>query len=308
MPVLAAVLGLSDFRWLWLGQICSQLADKFYIVLMVFLGVVMTLIAYIYLRNQLRPITRLAHAAEEFGKGHVVPYAPAGAIEVRSAGRAFLDMRARIERQAAARQIMLSGISHDLRTPLTRLRLGLGLMDDEEAAPLIRDVDEMNALLDAFLEYARGDALDETAPTDLPRLLELIVEDAGRSGQAVRLRPMDVPDAPVSLRPMAIRRAVENLLGNALRYGTRAEIGLTVSDRTIRVSVEDDGPGIPPDRREEALRPFVRLDPARNQDRGSGVGLGLAIVSDIARAHGGQLRLGESAALGGLMAELVLPR
>ena len=181
-------------------------------------------------------------------------------------------------------------------------------MDDEEAAPLIRDVDEMNALLDAFLEYARGDALDETAPTDLPRLLELIVEDAGRSGQAVRLRPMDVPDAPVSLRPMAIRRAVENLLGNALRYGTRAEIGLTVSDRTIRVSVEDDGPGIPPDRREEALRPFVRLDPARNQDRGSGVGLGLAIVSDIARAHGGQLRLGESAALGGLMAELVLPR
>lgn len=279
------------------------------IVLMVFLGVVMTLIAYIYLRNQLRPITRLADAAEAFGKGQVVDYTPRGAVEVRAAGQAFLDMRARIERQAAARQLMLSGVSHDLRTPLTRLRLGLGLMDEAEAAPLIRDVDDMSTLLDAFLDYARGDVIDEVAPTDLATLLERVVADAGRAGQEVRLKPMPAAlSDPVPIRPMAMRRAVENLLGNALRYGTRAEIDVAVDARTLSIIVEDDGPGIPADQRETALRPFVRLDPARNQDRGSGVGLGLSIVSDIARAHGGQLRLGDSAGLGGLRAEIVLPR
>ncbi len=276
------------------------------IVLMVVLGVLMTLIAFIYLRNQLRPIARLARAADAFGKGQVVAYSPSGATEVRSAGRAFLDMRNRIERQAAARQLMLSGISHDLRTPLTRLRLGLGLMDDAEAAPLIRDVDDMTSLLDAFLDYARGDALDEVEPTDVGALLARVVEDAARAGQEVRLLPVP-PLAPIPLRPMAIRRAVENLIGNALRYGRRAQVSLAAGERSLRFVVEDDGPGIPADRRDDAMRPFTRLDPARNQDRGSGVGLGLAIVSDIARAHGGQLKLGVSATLGGLQAEIVLP-
>ncbi len=279
------------------------------IVLMVFLGALMTGVAYIYLRNQLRPITRLAHAAEEFGKGRTVPYSPGGATQVRSAGRAFLEMRGRIERQVAARQMMLSGVSHDLRTPLTRLRLGLGLLDDPEAEAMKRDVDDMGHLLDAFLDYARGDALDEAAPTDLGALLTRVVEDAGRGGQVVTLQPLpDGADRPMSLRPMAIRRAVENLLSNALRYGSRAEVTLTFGERTLRIAVADDGPGIAPEQRDDALRPFVRLDPARNQDRGSGVGLGLAIVSDIARAHGGQLKLRESTDLGGLLAELVLPR
>ena len=279
------------------------------LVLMVVLGLLMTLIAFSFLRNQLRPIKRLAKAADAFGKGRNVPYQLAGATEVRAAGAAFLDMRARIERQTQSRTMMLSGVSHDLRTPLTRLRLGLSLITEGEAAPLLRDVDDMQHLLDAFLDFARGDAEDVLEPVDPLALLQDIVADAVRSGQAARLVECPPPPGPViPLRPMAIRRAVDNLIGNALRYGTRADVSLTISDRMLRITVEDDGPGIPADRREEAVRPFTRLDPARNQNLGSGVGLGLAIVADIARAHGGVLRLGDSARLGGLKADIVLAR
>lgn len=279
------------------------------LVLMLVLGILMTLIAFSFLRNQLRPIKRMADAAAAYGKGRIVPYHPAGANEVRAAGAAFLEMRGRIERQTQSRTLMLSGVSHDLRTPLTRLRLGLSLIDDAEAAPLLRDVDDMQHLLDAFLDFARGDAEDALEPTDPLALVTQVVADAVRVGQAaVVVEAPDAAPAPVPLRPMAIRRAVENLIGNALRYGSRAEVSLTISDRMIRISVEDDGPGIPADRRDEAMRPFTRLDPSRNQDLGSGVGLGLAIVADIARGHGGVLRLGESARLGGLRADLVLAR
>ena len=279
------------------------------LVLMLVLGILMSLIAYSFLRNQLRPIKRLANAADAFGKGRNVPYQLAGATEVRAAGAAFLDMRARIERQTQSRTMMLSGVSHDLRTPLTRLRLALSLIDEAEAAPLLRDVADMQHLLDAFLDFARGDAEDALEPVDPLALVEQIVADAVRTGQAATLIECPPPPGPsIPLRPMAIRRALENLIGNALRYGTRADVSLTISDRMLRISVEDDGPGIPADRRDEAMRPFTRLDPARNQNLGSGVGLGLAIVADIARAHGGVLRLGESGRLGGLKADLVLAR
>jgi two-component system, OmpR family, osmolarity sensor histidine kinase EnvZ len=278
------------------------------IVITLVLGALMTLIAYVFLRNQLRPIKRLAAAAEAYGRGRTTAYSPGGATEVRAAGTAFLDMRARIERQAQARTHLLTGVSHDLRTPLTRLRLGLSMIDEAEAAPLIRDVDEMQAMVTSFLDFAREDQAEETAPTDVPALLARIVADAGRAGQAVGLQPVEGVPAPVPLRPGAIRRAVENLIGNALRHGTRAEVSATFMDRSLRLTVEDDGPGIPPDQRDEALRPFVRLDPARNQDRGEGVGLGLSIVADIARAHGGVLRLDKSERLGGLRADLVIAR
>lgn len=278
------------------------------LVLMVVLGGLITGIAYAFLRNQLKPITRLAAASAEYGKGRIVPYNPGGATEVRAAGTAFLEMRGRIERQAQARTLMLSGVSHDLRTPLTRLRLGLSLMDDAEAAPLIRDVDEMGQMVDSFLDFARADLASPTEPTDALALVRQVVEDGVRAGQAVSLTGVEGMAAGVGLRPQAIRRAVENLIGNALCHGSRAEVSLSFGDRTLRISVEDDGPGIPPDQREDALRPFVRLDAARNQDRGAGVGLGLAIVADVARAHGGVLRLGRSERLGGLRADLVLAR
>ncbi|MCE0504716.1 MULTISPECIES: ATP-binding protein [unclassified Roseivivax] len=278
------------------------------LVNMVVFGVLMTAIAYLYLRNQLRPITRLADAAQAFGRGRHLPYSPAGANEVRIAGHAFLDMRARIERQIEQRTMMLSGVSHDLRTPLTRMKLGLSLLDDEDRAPLEEDVQEMERLIDAFLEFARGDAEAGPAePTDPVALVTRIVEDAQRAGTAVSLGPLE-GQGEVPLRPVALRRALENLIGNAVRYGTRCEVSLRLSRNALRLRVEDDGPGIAPEDREDALRPFVRLDPARNQNRGSGVGLGLAIAADIARAHGGVLRLGRSDRLGGLSADIVIAR
>ncbi len=279
-----------------------------FLVLMLFVGALMTLVAFLYLRNQLRPIKRLARAAEAFGKGRVLDYSPAGAVEVRAAGNAFLDMRARIERQIEQRTMMLSGVSHDLRTPLTRLKLGLSMLgDDDEIRDMKRDVADMERLVDEFLAFSRGDALDDAQPADLGALLREIVDKAARTGRDIALGEVDLP-GPVTLRPMAIRRAVENLVENALRYGKRARVSVHSGDRSVTISVEDDGPGIPREQREKALQPFVRLDLARNQNRGSGVGLGLSITHDIARRHGGTLRLGESAELGGLRADIVLPR
>ncbi|WP_305972514.1 MULTISPECIES: ATP-binding protein [unclassified Mameliella] len=273
---------------------------------MAFFGALMTLIAFLYMRNQLRPITRLAAAAEAFGKGRHMRYSPAGATEVRAAGHAFLEMRDRIERHIEQRTMMLSGVSHDLRTPMTRLRLGLSLLDDEDREPLERDVEEMQQLIDAFLDFARGDAETDTSEqTDPFALIQRIVEDAQRGGQKVELGEMQ-GEGTAMLRPRALRRAVENLMANARRYASACRVSVQLTDGSLRIRVEDDGPGIPADRREDALRPFVRLDPARNQDRGSGVGLGLAIAADIARAHGGVLRLGESKSLGGLRADIVI--
>ncbi len=276
-------------------------------VIMAFTGVLMVLIAYIYLRNQLRPITKLAAAAEAFGRGRHVPYSPSGALEVRAAGGAFIDMRARIERHIEQRTLMLSGVSHDLRTPLTRLKLGLAMMDEDDAAPLLDDLDEMERMLDEFLSFAKGASEGEAEETDPLALVTRIVEDAERAGRRVDLVSVE-GSGRISLRPLAIRRAVENLIDNAVRYGTRAEVSVALTGKSLRIRVEDDGPGIPADQRAEAVRAFTRLDPARNQNRGSGVGLGLAITADIARAHGGVLRLDESARLGGLQADIVIGR
>ncbi len=278
------------------------------LVHMVVFGVLMTLIAFIYLRNQLRPITRLAGAAEAFGRGQHVPYSPSGAIEVRSAGHAFLDMRARIERQIEQRTMMLSGVSHDMRTPLTRLKLGLSMLDDADRAALEQDVDDLQGLLDAFLDFAKGEAGAGVAePTDPIALVAEVVDKVKGAGGDVVLAEA-TGQGTVPLRPVSICRAVENLIGNALRYGDRCTVSVSLSDKALRIRVEDDGPGIAPDDRARAIRPFVRLDPARNQDKGSGVGLGLAITADIARSHGGVLRLSDSETLGGLCADIVIGR
>jgi len=279
------------------------------LVLMLLTGLLMTAIAYVFLRNQLRPIRRLAAAAEAFGKGRVMAYRPVGALEVRAAGNAFLDMRSRIERQMEQRTLLLSGVSHDLRTPLTRLKLGLSMLSDEaEARDIRRDVEEMEELLNSFLSFVRDDALEEEAQLiDPVPLARSIVEDARRGGQNVLLGAVE-GSGQARLRETAVRRALANLIGNAVRYGTKAELSLAILDRSVRFTVEDDGPGIAKDRRDEAMQPFTRLDSARDPNRGGGVGLGLAITADIARSHGGSLRLGDSQKLGGLRADLVLAR
>lgn len=281
------------------------------LVLMVFTSMLMTLIAYLFLRNQLRPIKRLVKASEAFGKGEIVPYSPSGAIEVRAAGASFLAMRARIERHIEQRTMMLSGVSHDLRTPITRLRLGLSMLEDcPEKEDLLRDVEDMERLIEGFLDFARGNAEDDPDETDPVALVRGVVEKARRAGGDVILAEVagEAGGATARLRVNAVERALQNLIDNALRYGNRAEVRIMVGERSIRITIEDDGPGIPPDMRERAIRPFTRLEPARNQDRGTGVGLGLAIAADIARAHGGSLRLTESERLGGLRVDLVFAR
>ncbi|MFT4151090.1 MAG: ATP-binding protein [Paracoccaceae bacterium] len=278
------------------------------LVLMLSTSLLMTFIAFFFLRAQLRPITRLAQAAEAFGKGQAMRYRPRGATEVRAAGAAFLEMRARIERQIEQRTLMLSGVSHDLRTPLTRLRLGLAMLpEDEEVEALLGDVAQMERLVDEFLSFARGDAMEEPVETDPEALVRHAVENAARAGMAVALGRVE-GQGMARLRPQAVTRALENLIGNAVRYGDRAVVSLAVTEKAVRISVEDDGPGIPKARREDAMAPFTRLDSARDPNKGGGVGLGLSIAADIARSHGGSLRLGESATLGGLRADLVLAR
>lgn len=287
------------------------------LVLMTFTSLLMSGIAVIFLRNQLRPIRRLANAAEEYGKGRILPYRPSGAVEVRSAGTAFLDMRNRLERHNEQRKMMMSGISHDLRTPLTRLRLGLSMIspdmppDAEEITAMEADIAEMNRMIDVFLDYARDAAQDSPAEaTSLAEFLNQIIMDAQRAGGAVSLRAIEGDAAGrATFRPDMLRRALENLIGNAVRYGKRIEIDAALGPRSLRIGVEDDGPGIPEDSLDAAMRPFTRLDPSRSRNKGQGgTGLGLAIAADVARAHGGQLRLGRGPTLGGLRAEIVIPR
>ncbi|MEM9782255.1 MAG: ATP-binding protein [Pseudomonadota bacterium] len=270
----------------------------------------LVIIAVLFLRNQVRPIRELAAAAQAFGRGVRVPFRPSGAEEVRRAGHSFLDMRARIERQIQTRTDMLSGVSHDLRTPLTRMKLAVAMMPDEpESTDLAHDLTEMERMLDSFLAFARGEAGELSVPVDAAALSAEIAAEAERLGTAIGYEAVVEPAAEGAtvMRRLSVKRAVTNLVDNALAYGRRATLTLRQTRRTVEFVVEDDGPGIPAAQREDMLRPFTRMDEARGQDRG-GVGLGLSIALDIARGHGGALVLDDSPTLGGLRATLRLPR
>jgi two-component system osmolarity sensor histidine kinase EnvZ len=268
-------------------------------------------VAVLFLRNQIRPIRELAQAADAFGKGRSVDFQPHGAEEVRRAGAAFLSMRSRIERQIESRTRMLSGVSHDLRTPLTRMKLAVAMMEDSpEAEELSHDLREMERMVDAFLAFARGEAGETAAPADPVALAEEVCGEARRLGAEAHVNAaVETPEAPTApMRKGAVKRALQNLVENARAHGRRIEIGVRLRRGAVEFLVDDDGPGIPEHQREAALKPFVRLDGARNQDRGGGVGLGLSIAAEVARAHGGGLTLEDSPALGGLRARLRLPR
>ncbi len=259
------------------------------------------LIVVLFLRNQVRSIRHLARAAEAFGRGETLYYEPRGADEIRMAGRNFIAMRSRINRQRQQRNLMLSGISHDLRTPLTRFRLGIEMLDDEATKKeLLHDVQDMEALITSFLEYASNTATEALEPIELGEFLSDVLQDYPN------VTCHDIPKAIVTIRPFLLRRALQNLIGNAERYGDKIELSVNKSAKHIRIMVDDNGPGIAPKDRDNALLAFKRLDQARNQDQGAHAGLGLAITADAVRQQGGELRL-EDSPLGGLRAIIQLP-
>jgi two-component system osmolarity sensor histidine kinase EnvZ len=261
-------------------------------------------IAILFLRNQIRPILRLAEVAEGFGKGRDIEFRPRGAREVRQAGHAFMEMKRRIERAIEQRTTMLNGVSHDLRTILTRFKLSLAIVEQTpDVEALKKDIDEMSRMLEGYLAFARGDAGEQAVTTDLRTLLAELQSDAERQGDTTSVEI--VGDPMVTVRPDAFRRMLFNLVSNASRHGTRIAISANHETRWLLINVDDDGPGIPPQAREDVFKPFVRLDEARNQDEG-GSGLGLAIARDVARSHGGDIVLGDSP-LGGLRATVRLP-
>jgi two-component system, OmpR family, osmolarity sensor histidine kinase EnvZ len=266
--------------------------------------IVLLTVAIVFLRNQIRPILRLAQAAEDFGKGRDVDFNPHGAREVRQAGRAFIEMKRRVERASEQRTAMLNGVSHDLRTILTRFKLSVALLESSLDSDLLqKDVDEMGRMLEGYLAFARGDTAEASTETDLGVMLEDLRADAQRHGAAVTLEASG--KLVVRVRPVAIRRCVGNLVANAQRHADNVRILVKREHRFVSIIVDDDGVGIPVAHREDVFRPFYRLDEARNQDE-SGAGLGLAIARDIARSHGGDIILSDSP-LGGLRAAIRIP-
>lgn len=262
-------------------------------------------VALIFMRNQVRPIRRLAAAADALGKGRDVPtFKLQGATEVRQAATAFNLMRDRLMRQIGQRTEMLAGVSHDLRTPLTRMKLQLAMLKDgPDVAELKADVAEMETMIEHYLAFARGEGPEEPKPTDLADLLAEAVSGAQRAGGTVELETEGELTLP--LRAAAIKRCLANLIGNAMRYGTTVAVKAARKGDVVEVTVDDDGPGIPADRREEVFRPFRRLEESRNAETG-GVGLGLTIARDVVHAHGGAILL-EDSPLGGLRARIKLP-
>jgi len=276
------------------------------LVWMVGTSLVLMMIAIPFLRNQVKPISQLAEAAESFGKGRPLPasFRPRGAEEVKRAGHAFIQMRERIERQIEQRTAMLTGVSHDLRTILTRFKLQLALSGSKpDVAALNQDVEDMQTMLEGYLSFARGDALEDPGRFDLADYFAKIGEEARLRKRKLTTSLTGSPDLQV--RPNAFNRLLSNLIGNAFRYGKTIDVKATHTRGTLRVVIDDDGPGVPADKREEVFKPFVRLDMARNLDA-SGTGLGLSIARDIARGHGGDIWL-EDSPLGGLRVVLRVP-
>jgi len=276
-----------------------------FISAMVATSVVLLAVAIVFLRNQIRPILRLTAAVDNFGKGRTVAdFAPRGAREVRQATIAFHDMRERVERQIEQRTTMLAGVSHDLRTVLTRLRLQLALIEESaDVAALKNDVDDMDRMLEGYLAFARGDIGEEAAPTDVAALLDGLAEEARVSGHDAIVSFSGDPS--VRLRPQSFKRCIANLVGNAGRHADHVVILGTHADGQLTVIVDDDGPGVPFEEQEAVFKPFYRLDNARNLNE-TGTGLGLPIARDIAHSHGGDIALSESP-LGGLRVTVTIP-
>lgn len=268
-------------------------------------SLVLLAIAIVFMRKQIKPIIELAHAARSFGLGHDVShFTPRGATEVRQAAQAFLNMKERIERHVEQRTAMLAGVSHDLRTILTRFKLELAFLGDNAKVRALKgDVEEMQTMLEAYMNFARGAGGEKAERSDIAQMIAGAVKSGSRPRSQVKV---DVPpDLVAKVKPNAFRRLILNLVANAARFGQEVVVKVKIKDSRLVVTVDDNGPGIPANMREDVFRPFFRLDEARNQDE-PGTGLGLSIARDIARAHGGDIRL-EDSPLGGLRAVVKIP-
>lgn len=276
-----------------------------FLVWMIGFSALLFWIAFLFMKNQVRAIVRLSQAAEAFGRGqNHDDFKPEGATEVKQAGLSFLFMKNRIQKYVTERTTMLSGVSHDLRTPLTRMKLQLSMMpDNDNTRDLLDDVTEMGTMLEAYLSFARGEGKEQPEQIMLNRHLEELIEKLRKSGQHIDFHAEQ--EITLICRPNDISRAVMNLLTNAGRYAKHASLTIGVYHNFVRIIVDDDGPGIPKKERIAVFRPFTRLESSRNRQTG-GVGLGLTIARDIALAHGGDIHLDESP-MGGLRAIITLP-
>jgi two-component system osmolarity sensor histidine kinase EnvZ len=276
-----------------------------FVIWMVGSSLILFTVATIFMRNQVKPIGRLAEAANEFGKGRDVPqFKPEGATEVRQAAAAFIDMRNRIQRQISQRTKMLAGVSHDLRTPLTRMKLQLEMAaTDDSLADLKSDIGEMEHMLEGYLAFARGEGGEEPAETNLGELLSSVSAQARRQGGTIDLHVESTITVP--LRPKIFRRCLANLINNAMRYAEHVSVKAGKRGDFVDITIDDDGPGIALEMREDVFKPFFRIDESRNLGTG-GVGLGLTIARDVVRMHGGDIELVDSPN-GGLRARIKLP-
>ena len=280
-----------------------------YIFLMWMIGssLVLFAIAIIFMRNQIRPIRRLAIAARSFGMGRgSSEIKPSGAKEVRQATQAFRQMRERISRQFAQRTEMLAGVSHDLRTPLTRMKLQIEMLErTPETRELQDDIQEMERMIDGYLTFARGEGSESLSKINLASLIEEIISTERRDGSLINFVNKSKTIKSVTLRPQAIKRAITNLIINSKKYAETVKVGFEYNSEHAIITIDDNGPGIKPEHRDDVFKAFFRLDPSRNTDTG-GTGLGLTIAKDIVQSHGGDLLLSE-ASLGGLRATITLP-
>jgi two-component system, OmpR family, osmolarity sensor histidine kinase EnvZ len=304
----SVIVQLDDQRMVTF--ICAErrlMSVTTYIFILWLIGsaVVLFGIAIIFMRNQIRPIRRLAIAAEKLGKGHDVPdFKPVGASEVRQASQAFLDMKDRLKRQIEQRTAMLSGVSHDLRTPLTRMKLQIAMSpNNPEVENLRQDIDEMERMLEGYLTFAKGEGSEALEMTDLRAVLNRILGRARRENRNIKEKLAD--HLMIRLRPMAMERAIANIVSNACKYADNVWVSAYEESDMVAIVVDDDGPGIAEELREDVFRPFYRVEKSRNQKTG-GVGLGLAIARDIIHARGGEIFL-ESSNRGGLRVVIRLP-
>lgn len=281
------------------------------LVIMTIVSVLLTIIAFLFLRNQVKPLRRLAQSAEAFGKGKNIPFHTRGSSEVRLVAHAFQAMKIRIEQHINQRTLILSGVSHDLRTPLTRMKLSLEMLENnDEITHLRQDVLQMENIINEFLAFTRGDGEETHQIIDLKKFSQSLQIDNSRAGLDVETKLLSElkNDFNLNCYKTALTRALNNLLSNAARYGDKVRLTIEIKKKVVNFLVEDDGVGISEKKRNVALLPFERLDAARNQNNAGGSGLGLAIASDIARRHGGSLTLEQSSDLGGLCAIITIPK